>query len=190
MVGQYQASWTPKQTIFRSPRNIKGLRSQMVHSSSKLMSDTSKYLPNFSSQTNTGLMQLVAFSSPYLHLNTETSADFWRFDLASYLEYLDWNVRVCQYFAGMHGRFLVENVASMTWIDREEISKYLKVQPLELDSIELTPSRRKRLYWTNIPHPSRLPRVREHPSTFVQSCLHNAIALEEKTGVLLPWHLL
>jgi DNA (cytosine-5)-methyltransferase 3A len=90
-----------------------------------------------------------------------------------------------KYIAGMHGRFLVENVASMTWIDREEISKYLRVQPLELDSIELTPSRRKRLYWTNIPHPARLPRVREHPSTFVQSCLHNAIALEEKTGVLL-----
>lgn len=90
-----------------------------------------------------------------------------------------------KYFAGTHGRFLVENVASMTWIDREEISKYLRVQPLELDSIELTPSRRKRLYWTNIPHPPRLPRVREHPSTFVQSCLHNAIALEEKTGVLL-----
>lgn len=90
-----------------------------------------------------------------------------------------------KYIAGMHGRFLVENVASMTWIDREEISKYLRVQPLELDSIELTPSRRKRLYWTNIPHTSRLPRVREHPSTFVQSCLHNAIALEEKTGVLL-----
>lgn len=78
--------------------------------------------------------------------------------------------------------FLVENVASMTWVDRDEISKYLGVQPIELDSIELSPTRRKRLYWTNIPHPTRLPRVKDHPSTFVQSCLHDAIALEEKTG--------
>jgi DNA (cytosine-5)-methyltransferase 3A len=71
----------------------------------------------------------------------------------------------------------------MTWIDREEISKYLRVYPIELDSIELTPTRRRRVYWTNIPYPPRLPRVKDHPSTFVQSCLHNAIALEEKTGV-------
>ena len=84
---------------------------------------------------------------------------------------------------GVFCRFLVENVASMTWIDRDEISKYLRVLPFELDSIELTPSKRRRLYWTNIPLPPRLPRVRDHPSTFVQSCLHNAIALEEKTGV-------
>lgn len=84
---------------------------------------------------------------------------------------------------GLCYRFLVENVASMTWVDRDEISKYLGVQPIELDSIELSPTRRKRLYWTNIPHPTRLPRVKDHPSTFVQSCLHDAIALEEKTGV-------
>ncbi|KAH9558908.1 hypothetical protein CY35_06G032800 [Sphagnum magellanicum] len=81
--------------------------------------------------------------------------------------------------------FLVENVASMTWIDREEISKYLRVHPIELDSIELTPTRRRRVYWTNIPYPPRLPRVKDHPSTFVQSCLQNAIALEEKTGVVM-----
>jgi len=81
-------------------------------------------------------------------------------------------------------RFLVENVASMTWMDRDEISKYLKMQPIELDSIELAPSKRRRLYWTNIPHPARLPRVKNHPSTFVQSCLLDGIALEEKTGVL------
>ncbi|KAG0595435.1 hypothetical protein M758_UG166500 [Ceratodon purpureus] len=81
--------------------------------------------------------------------------------------------------------FLVENVASMSWIDRLEISKYLGVRPLELDSIELTPTRRRRLYWTNIPHPSKLPQVRDHPSTSVQSCLQNAVALEQKTGVVL-----
>ena len=83
----------------------------------------------------------------------------------------------------VHCRFLVENVASMSWIDRLEISKYLGERPLELDSIELTPTRRRRLYWTNIPHPPKLPRVRDHASTFVQSCLQNAVALEEKTGV-------
>ncbi|CAK9208796.1 unnamed protein product [Sphagnum jensenii] len=81
--------------------------------------------------------------------------------------------------------FLVENVASMTWMDRDEISKYLKLQPIELDSIELAPSKRRRLYWTNIPHPARLPRVKNHPSTFVQSCLLDGIALEEKTGIIL-----
>jgi DNA (cytosine-5)-methyltransferase 3A len=69
-------------------------------------------------------------------------------------------------------------------MDRDEISKYLKMQPIELDSIELAPSKRRRLYWTNIPHPARLPRVKNHPSTFVQSFLLDGIALEEKTGVL------
>lgn len=80
-------------------------------------------------------------------------------------------------------RFLVENVASMSWIDRDEITRHLKVPPLELDSQEITASKRRRLYWTNIPHPPRLPRLRDHPSTSLQSCLDGAIALEQKCGV-------
>ncbi|XP_024392742.1 uncharacterized protein [Physcomitrium patens] len=81
--------------------------------------------------------------------------------------------------------FLVENVASMSWVDREEITRHLKVAPMELDSQEITASKRRRLYWTNIPHPPRLPRLRDHPSTSLQSCLEGALALEQKCGVIL-----
>lgn len=80
-------------------------------------------------------------------------------------------------------RFLVENVASMSWVDREEVTRHLKVNPLELDSQEITASKRRRLYWTNIPHPPRLPRLRDHPSTSLQSCIDGALALEQKCGV-------
>lgn len=80
-------------------------------------------------------------------------------------------------------RFLAENVASMSWVDRGEITRHLKVSPLELDSQEITASKRRRLYWTNIPHPPRLPRLRDHPSTSLQSCLDDALALEQKCGV-------
>ncbi|EFJ27383.1 hypothetical protein SELMODRAFT_84499, partial [Selaginella moellendorffii] len=80
-------------------------------------------------------------------------------------------------------RFLVENVASMTWIDREEISKYLNCLPIEIDSQDLTASKRKRLYWTNIPHPEKLPDVRNHASNLLQHALDDATALEEKIGV-------
>lgn len=73
----------------------------------------------------------------------------------------------------------------MTWVDREEITRHLKVSPLELDSQEITASKRRRLYWTNIPHPPRLPRLRDHPSTSLQSCLDGALALEQKCGVIL-----
>lgn len=82
-----------------------------------------------------------------------------------------------------HCRFLVENVASMSWVDREEITRHLKLSPLELDSQEITAAKRRRLYWTNIPHPARLPRLRDHPSTCLQSCLENARPWEQKCGV-------
>ncbi|KAJ7533287.1 hypothetical protein O6H91_13G040900 [Diphasiastrum complanatum] len=81
--------------------------------------------------------------------------------------------------------FLAENVSSMTWVDRDEISKYLKCNPIEIDSQELTPSKRRRLYWTNILHPNKLPKVREHISTSLQSVLEDATATEAKIGCIL-----
>lgn len=82
-------------------------------------------------------------------------------------------------------RFLVENVASMFWVDRDEISRCLKCLPLEIDSQELTASKRKRLYWTNMKHPSKMPDLKHHYSTSLQSILENATALEVKAGVTL-----
>ena len=77
----------------------------------------------------------------------------------------------------------MENVASMSWIDREEITRHIGLPPLELDSQELTASKRRRLYWTNIPHPPHLPQLRDHPTAQLQHCLENAIAIEQKCGV-------
>jgi DNA (cytosine-5)-methyltransferase 3A len=48
--------------------------------------------------------------------------------------------------------FLLENVASMSKENREQISKILGVQPIHIDSKLLTAQGRRRLYWTNIPN--------------------------------------
>ncbi|BBM97509.1 protein MpDNMT3a [Marchantia polymorpha subsp. ruderalis] len=81
--------------------------------------------------------------------------------------------------------FLAENVASMTWIDRQEISKHLNTTPIEIDAEEITPSKRRRIYWSNIPYPNKIPRIRDHESTALQSVLHNATALDKKVGCIL-----
>eukprot|EP00250_Pteridium_aquilinum_P034556 c7748_g1_i2 orf=260-2191(+) len=80
--------------------------------------------------------------------------------------------------------FLAENVASMHWIDRDEISKHIGVLPIEIDSQELSATKRKRYYWTNIPHPRRIPNVVNHESTRLQHVLESATALEEKLGCI------
>ncbi|MCO5576907.1 hypothetical protein L7F22_030728 [Adiantum nelumboides] len=80
--------------------------------------------------------------------------------------------------------FLAENVASMHWIDRDEVSKHIGQLPIEIDSQELSATKRKRYYWTNIPHPKRIPNVANHESTRLQHVLENATALEEKLGCI------
>ncbi|CAI5508793.1 unnamed protein product [Closterium sp. Naga37s-1] len=81
--------------------------------------------------------------------------------------------------------FLVENVASMQWMDRDEISKYLGVPPVCIDCADLTAQARRRLFWTNLPLPAQMPPVRCHPSTLLQSKLCNAIATEDKCGPIM-----
>ncbi|CAM6092399.1 unnamed protein product [Calypogeia fissa] len=81
--------------------------------------------------------------------------------------------------------FLAENVASMAWQDRDEISKHLRTIPMEIDSQELTPSRRRRLYWSNIPYAKRIPRLRDHWSTSLQSVLKDGTALDSKIGCIM-----
>ena len=46
--------------------------------------------------------------------------------------------------------FLMENVASMSKTDRNEISKILGVEPIKINSNLLTAQHRSRYYWTNI----------------------------------------
>lgn len=47
--------------------------------------------------------------------------------------------------------FLMENVASMRNSDRDIITEYMGVEPIKIDARLLSPSIRKRYYWTNIP---------------------------------------
>lgn len=47
--------------------------------------------------------------------------------------------------------FLLENVASMSEEDKEEISRIIGVQPIMINSSLLSAQQRKRYYWTNIP---------------------------------------
>lgn len=81
--------------------------------------------------------------------------------------------------------FLVENVKSMLWVDREEVTKYLGGRAIEIDSQELTPQSRKRYFWSNIPLPSPLPSLRDHPSTQLQHVLEDAVALDRKCRCIL-----
>ena len=48
--------------------------------------------------------------------------------------------------------FLLENVASMSKANRQEITDILGVDPILINSAKLTAQQRKRLYWTNIPN--------------------------------------
>ncbi|CAI5467342.1 unnamed protein product [Closterium sp. Yama58-4] len=92
----------------------------------------------------------------------------------------------CQDLSSMNRNrvgFLVENVASMQWMDRDEISKYLGVPPICIDCADLTAQARRRLFWTNLPLPAHMPPLRCHPSTLLQSKLCDAIATEDKCGV-------
>lgn len=53
--------------------------------------------------------------------------------------------------------FLMENVASMRKSDRDIITSIMGVEPLMLDSKNLSPALRKRYYWTNIVNIGKLP---------------------------------
>lgn len=53
--------------------------------------------------------------------------------------------------------FMMENVASMRKSDRDVITSIMGVEPLLLDSKNLSPALRKRYYWTNIPNIAPLP---------------------------------
>lgn len=48
--------------------------------------------------------------------------------------------------------FVLENVASMSKADKQEITDTLGVEPILINSALLTAQQRKRLYWTNIPN--------------------------------------
>ena len=48
--------------------------------------------------------------------------------------------------------FLLENVASMTEENKNEITKQIKVEPILINSSLVSAQERERLYWTNIPN--------------------------------------
>ena len=47
--------------------------------------------------------------------------------------------------------FILENVASMSWRDKEVITAHMKVDPILIDAAKVSAQSRKRLFWTNIP---------------------------------------
>lgn len=57
--------------------------------------------------------------------------------------------------------FMLENVASMPDDERNEISRCLKVEPVEISSIHFTGQDRRRYYWANFPVPkaNHLPKL-------------------------------
>ncbi|BBN11129.1 protein MpDNMT3b [Marchantia polymorpha subsp. ruderalis] len=81
--------------------------------------------------------------------------------------------------------FLAENVASMSWVDREEISKHLSTTPLEIDSQNFSPCKRRRLYWSNIPYPKTCPRIGDNEATSIQSVVQGGASLAKKNMCVL-----
>ncbi|KAJ3326591.1 hypothetical protein HDU76_012801 [Blyttiomyces sp. JEL0837] len=70
--------------------------------------------------------------------------------------------------------FLFENVR-MRFEDRDIISKELGVQPVYVDSIELSPCRRRRLFWTNIPIRKIPETLQDRPLTTYEIVLDDAV---------------
>ena len=57
--------------------------------------------------------------------------------------------------------FLLENVASMSKVDRDIISDTLGVEPVEICSDRFTPQKRRRLYWFNWDISEAMPEIGE-----------------------------
>lgn len=53
--------------------------------------------------------------------------------------------------------FFLENVTSMTKTDRDTITGLMGVEPLEINSADVSAQSRRRLYWTNIPYITPYP---------------------------------
>jgi site-specific DNA-cytosine methylase len=82
--------------------------------------------------------------------------------------------------------FLMENVASMTAKDRDSITNELSkvfddVQLLKINSADVSPANRRRLYWTNIPN----VRIPEPMQIKYQDIVVNGYVDREKANVLL-----
>jgi len=72
--------------------------------------------------------------------------------------------------------FLLENVKmKKEWIDI--ISKYLKVEPIHINSILVSAQNRNRLYWTNIPNVQQP----EDKNIILQDILEKGIAIRNKS---------
>jgi DNA-cytosine methyltransferase len=73
--------------------------------------------------------------------------------------------------------FILENVASMPKEDRDEISRCLKVQPVEINSLYFTGQVRRRLYWANFP-------ILPSPSEAVdpRACIDKKVPCESPTS--------
>lgn len=82
--------------------------------------------------------------------------------------------------------FLMENVASMKALDRDKITELLSeifddIQLLKINSADVSPANRRRLYWTNIPY-VEVPKPKE---IRYQDIVVNGFVDREKANVLL-----
>jgi len=77
-------------------------------------------------------------------------------------------------------KFLLENV-KMKKESQDIISKYLGIEPIEINSSLLSAQNRKRLYWTNIPNVDQP----EDKGIFVNDILETGSALKEKSQTIL-----
>lgn len=77
--------------------------------------------------------------------------------------------------------FLMENVASMKYEDKNFISKLMGVEPIRINSKLVSPALRDRLYWTNIPYVTQP----EDKHITLQSVLTSGYTDREKARALL-----
>lgn len=76
--------------------------------------------------------------------------------------------------------FLLENVASMTKVNKDLITKTLGVEPILINSSLVTAQQRKRFYWTNIPNFG----IPQDKGIFLKDILESGQTYQEKSYAL------
>lgn len=83
--------------------------------------------------------------------------------------------------------YLLENVASMDKSSQEQLNEYMGVKGFMINSLDVLPQIRKRLYWTNIPFDK--DKIPKRESSFnLQSILEHGYTPKEYSSCLLEGH--
>lgn len=79
--------------------------------------------------------------------------------------------------------FLLENVASMSKVDKDKITEIMGVEPIMINSALVSAQQRKRLYWTNIPNIQQPKDKNIFLKDVIESNIEDSTNLSDKYGL-------